>query len=52
MNEEQIIIVDKMAKYGGSFAKTLAECFYRLDGNNFRKLRAVFPEYWKEYSEK
>ena len=49
MTEKEITIVDKMAKYGGSFVKALAECFYRADPNNFNRLRETFNDYWIEY---
>lgn len=49
MNEEEMNVVDKMAKYGGSFVKALAEVFYRADRSNFYKLKNAFPEYWEEY---
>lgn len=35
MNEQEIDVIDKMAKYGGSFVKALAECFRRADTFNF-----------------
>lgn len=44
-------VVDAMAKYGGSFVKALAECFYRADRVNFTRLQEAFPNYWKEYEE-
>lgn len=52
MTEEEIKIVEKMALYGGSFVKALAECFFRVDPNNFKKLKNTFSEYWDEYKNK
>jgi len=49
MTDEEIKIVEKMEKYGGSFVKALAQCFYRADRNNFKKLQNAFEEYWEEY---
>ena len=49
MTDEEMIVVDAMAKFGGSFVKSLAECFYRADPINFKKLKDTFPEYWEEY---
>jgi len=49
MNEEEFKIVETMEKYGGSFVKALAECFYRADRQNFIKLKNTFSEYWNEY---
>jgi len=49
MSEEEIIVVDAMKHYGGSFVKALSECFYRADRKNFLKLRTIFSEYWDQY---
>ena len=52
MNEEEYEVVEKMEHYGGSFVKSLANCFHYADRTNFDKLKNAFPEYWKEYSQK
>ena len=49
MNDEELKIVNTMAKYGGSFVKALSECFRRADKTNFIKLKMVFHEYWNNY---
>lgn len=49
MTEEEMRIVDLMSKYGGSFVKGLAECFYHADRHNFERLKKAFPYYWNEY---
>lgn len=49
MTDKELYVVEAMAKYGGSFVKALAECFYRADPDNFIKLRAAFSEYWQQY---
>jgi hypothetical protein len=49
-SDEQI--VDTMAKMGGSFVKALADCWRRGDGHNKAKLKAAFPEYWRDYRAK
>ena len=51
MNEEEFEIVEKMEKYGGSFVKALAECFYRADRHNIDRLKLAFPDYWEEYKD-
>ena len=51
MNEHEIKVVECMERYGGSFVKALANCFFHADNINFNKLRYAFPEYWKEYEE-
>lgn len=42
-------VVEAMEQYGGSFVKSLAECFRRADRNNFLKLQVTFCEYWEQY---
>ena len=49
MTDSEIIVVEAMEKYGGSFVKALAEAFWRADRANFYKLQAAFEEYWQEY---
>jgi len=44
-------VVEAMAKYGGSFVKSLAECFAHADEPNVNKLKNAFPEYWDQYTE-
>ncbi len=51
MTDEEFKIVDKMAEYGGSFVKALAQCFYKADAINFKRLKIAFPEYWKTYDD-
>lgn len=51
MSEQEIKVVETMEKYGGSFVKALAQCFYRADRNNINKLKEAFPEYWGQYEE-
>jgi hypothetical protein len=50
MTDEEMDVVDCMANRGGGFVKALAECFYRADPINFKKLKDAFPEYWTQYS--
>ena len=49
MNEEEFKVIESMRKYGGSFIKSLSECFSYADITNFRKLKNAFPEYWEKY---
>ncbi len=51
MTEEEYKIVDCMEKYGGSFVKSLAQCFRHADTANFRKLFTTFNDYWEIYKE-
>ena len=49
MNDDELFVVEAMKKYGGSFVKALAECFYRADRVNFIILQQAFPNYWLQY---
>ena len=49
MNEEEFEIAEKMEKFGGSFVKQLAICFFRADRDNINRLKNAFPEYWEQY---
>ena len=51
MSDEELYIVEAMERYGGSFVKQLAKCFYAADIHNILRLKIAFPEYWEEYSE-
>lgn len=42
-------ILEAMDQYGGSFVKSLAECYRRADPANKKKLMSVFEEYFQEY---
>ncbi len=44
-------IVEMMDKYGGSFARALAEAARRADTENLDRLKSAFPEMWAEYAE-
>lgn len=52
LTEKDLEIIEAMQKYGGSFVKALAECFWHADSFNFVKLKDAFPGYWAEYAEK
>ena len=41
--------IEAMNKYGGSFAKALAECHRRADSSNAQKLINAFPEIFIRY---
>jgi hypothetical protein len=44
-------IVNAMARYGGSFARAVAEAASRADPANLAKLKAAFPDLWDTYAE-
>jgi len=49
MDDKEFEVVNKMKRFGGSFVKCLAECFYHADRPNIDKLKNAFPEYWEQY---
>ena len=38
-----------MSKYGGSFAKAVANAAKFADDNNYNTLKRSFPELWERY---
>lgn len=50
MNEDEIEVVSAMERYGGSFVKALANCFFLADRENIDRLKKAFPEYWERYA--
>ena len=36
-------------RYGGSFVKSLADCFLTADPTNKQRLRDAFPDYFQVY---
>lgn len=51
MNEKDMLVVEAMERYGGSFVKALAGCARRADHVNLKKIKDTWSNYWKEYSE-
>ncbi len=52
MNAEDYDITEAMLLYGGSFVEALAMAFRKADVSNEIRIKAAFPEYWREYREK
>lgn len=44
-------IVATMQRYGGSFARAIAEAAQRADEMNLARLKGAFPELWQEYAD-
>jgi hypothetical protein len=44
-------IVHAMERFGGSFVNTLALLCYLADEENYRRIKATWPEYWAKYAE-
>jgi len=51
VTERELAVVAAMKRYGGSFVKALAEAFTYADPDNFRILKASFPDYWRLYED-
>ncbi len=49
--DEDLEVMAMMKKYGGGFVSALAEAAYRADGENLRRIKAAWPEYWAQYKE-
>lgn len=50
-NERDHWTATAMEKYGGSFVEALSDLVRRADANNLAKIKATWPEYWKQYEE-
>ena len=44
--------IHMMEQIGGSFVKSLAECYYRADSENKRRLVEAFSDYFGSYEQK
>mgnify|MGYP001573801747 CR=1 FL=1 len=49
MDEEDLLIIEKMEQYGGSFVKALANAARHADTVNLAKIKMTFREYWEQY---
>ncbi len=49
MITEDFRIIEAMSKYGGSYAKSIANAAKLADDNNYNKLKQAFPELWERY---
>ena len=49
MTTQDSRIIDAMSKYGGSFAKAIANAAKVADSDNYNKLKQAFPELWERY---
>ena len=50
MEDKEMLVIEAMEKYGGSFVKSLAMCLRLADHVNFKKLKKTFSDYWNQYS--
>jgi hypothetical protein len=51
MTDEDLHVVDAMIRFGGGFVSALGKAWIRADADNERRLRAAFPEVWREYQQ-
>ncbi len=51
MNDLDLDVIEAMEKYGGSFVQALAVAASRADADNLAKIKATWPEYWKQYTD-
>lgn len=49
--DEDLLIIDAMEKYGGSFVKALGNAARHADAINLAKIKRNWPFYWDEYRE-
>jgi len=49
MTIQDLRIIEAMSKYGGSFAKAIANAAKFADDNNYNTLKRSFPELWERY---
>jgi hypothetical protein len=46
---EDVHVLHKMRQFGGSFVRALAEAGFCADSENLAKIKATWPDLWKEY---
>lgn len=51
MAEQDLLVIEAMEKYGGSFVVALAQAARRADADNLARIKATWPEYWQQYTE-
>ena len=49
MTIQDLRIIEALSKYGGSFAKAVANAAKFADDNNYNTLKRSFPELWERY---
>jgi hypothetical protein len=49
--DEDLLIMDAMELFGGSFVKALANAARMADPINLAKIKATWPDYWDTYRE-
>lgn len=49
--ENECVVLDNMARFGGQFVKALAVAARCADLANYERLKNAFPNYWENFSE-
>ena len=49
MDTETAKTLEAMMVYGSGFVRSLARCMGQADPENFARLKAAFPELWRDY---
>ena len=49
MTTQDLRIIEAMSKYGGSFAKAIANAAKFADDNNYNTLKQAFSDLWERY---
>ena len=44
------VVLETMMRYGGSFARALAQAARFADPENLKRIKATWPELWAKYS--
>lgn len=42
-------VVDTMSLFGGSFVRSLAQCYWSADHSNKARIEKAFPDYFAKY---
>ena len=51
MTAQDLVVIDAMRRFGGDFARTLAELATRADMENLQLIKATWPTYWANYAD-
>ena len=50
-DKKNATVIDAMQRWGGGFVQSLAQAARRADSENLRRIKAAWPEYWRQYAE-
>jgi hypothetical protein len=49
VSDHDRLVIQAMARFGGSFVQALAAAASAADAQNLAKIKATWPEYWAKY---